>query len=281
VRAALAHGPGPEAAAAHAAWTLDPWVVLPLHLATVLHLGGSWRLRAASPDLRRELRRRALLYWPGLAVLALALVSPLHRVADHLFTAHMVVHELLMVVAASLLVSARPGPVLLWGLPRPMRRWAGAFLRRPAPQALWAGARELWSATLLHAAALWAWHLPGPFLVATGHGGFHLLQHACFFGSALLFWQAALRPAVRGQAVLALFATSLQAGLLGSLLTFSRMLWYPGAGAGSGLWGLTPLDDQVLAGLVMWIPACSVYALAAVALMGFWLAKLGSGARHA
>jgi putative membrane protein len=263
------------------AWTFDPRLVTPLLAAAVLHLLGMWRLRPLSAAMRESLRRRSLLYWLGFAALGLALLSPLHRAADHLFTAHMIEHELLMVVAAPLLVAARPGVVLLWGLPRRARRSASALLASGACRRLWAGATELWSATALHGLVLWIWHLRGPFEAAAGHGPLHLLQHASFLGSALLFWQAALRPRERAPAAIALFATSLHTGLLGSLLTFSRTPWYPGATVFPNGTNLTPLEDQALAGLVMWILGCSVYALAAVAVTGAWLARMSGDRRHA
>jgi putative membrane protein len=264
-----------------AAWTFHPWIVAPLLTAALLQLSGMRALRPSSAALRETILWRSLLYWLGLAALALALLSPLHHAADRLFTAHMIEHEMLMVVAAPLLVAARPGALLLWGLPRAARRSAATLLALPALRGLWARGTELWSATAIHGLVLWVWHLPGPFEAAASHGGLHLLQHASFLGSALLFWQAALSMHQRGAAALALFATSLHAGLLGSLLTFSRKLWYPGATVfPNGSW-LTPLEDQALAGLVMWIPACSVYAIAAVAVMGLWLGRMSAESRHA
>lgn len=252
--------------------------MLPLLLVAGLYIVGSVRARRSS----RRRQARVALFWLGWTTLALALVSPLHRAADHLFALHMVEHELLMAVAAPLLVVARPGDVLLRGVPRAARRRIATAIRHPLARTFWRGAGELWSATVLHAVALWAWHLPRPFLAATAHEGVHALQHACFLASALAFWHAALlRPQAPGPAVLALFVTSLQAGLLGSLLTFSRVLWYPNAADPFPFAGLTRAEDQALAGLVMWIPACSVYALAAVALMGRWLARLGSAERRA
>jgi putative membrane protein len=272
---------GADLCVAGSAWTLDPWLVVPLLALAWLHLRGTMRLRPTSPALRETLCRRSLLYWLGLAALALALLSPLHRAAGRLFTAHMAEHELLMVVAAPLLVAARPGPVLLWGLPGATRRSAATLLAASGLRRVWTCATELRSATALHGLVLWTWHLRGPFEAAADGGGLHFLQHASFLGSALLFWQAALRPRQHGPAAIALFATSLHAGLLGSLLTFSRMLWYPGATVFPNGTSLTPLEDQALAGLVMWILGCSIYALAAVAVTGAWLARMSGDRRHA
>jgi putative membrane protein len=276
----LAHAGDAAAPHAFASWPPEPWALLPLLLVALLYATGSLRLRPASEAGRRALRRRSLLFWAGWGTLALALLGPLHVLSARVFAAHMVEHELLMVAAAPLLVASRPGAVLLWGLPCTARRAAAALLRAPAVAAAWRAATELWSATALHALALWAWHAPGPFLAALAREDAHVLQHLSFLGSALLLWHAALRPRVRGQAVLALFATSLHAGLLGALLAFSRAPWYPGAPDPFPLVGLTRAEDQQLAGLVMWIPACSAYALGALALAGRWLVRLAE-ARHA
>jgi cytochrome c oxidase assembly factor CtaG len=74
-----------------------------------------------------------------------------------------------------------------------------------------------------------------------------------------------------GTAVLLLFGTALHSGALGALLTFSRTLWYPAYGTAAGNWGLTPMDDQQLAGLIMWIPASFAYLIAALLLFAGWL----------
>jgi cytochrome c oxidase assembly factor CtaG len=108
----------------------------------------------------------------------------------------------------------------------------------------------------------------------------HALQHLSFLGTALLFWWTIIhahapggraRAASFGAAVLLLFGTALHSGALGALLTFSRRLWYPAYGAASATWGLTPLEDQQLAGLIMWIPATFAYLIAALILFSNWL----------
>jgi cytochrome c2 len=123
----------------------------------------------------------------------------------------------------------------------------------------------------IHAAALWIWHLPGPYQSTLSSGTMHFLQHASFLGSALLFWWALLhgREGVMGYgtAVLYVFTTMLHTGLLGALLTFSPTVWYPAYYATTAPWGLTALEDQQLGGLIMWIPAGLIYIVAALALM--------------
>lgn len=182
-------------------------------------------------------------------------------------------HELLMVIAAPLLAASRPLAVLLWSLPPRARIAVGRFGQRNWLRRIWRAATDPPIATLVHGVVLWAWHVPVLFEVALHDPGIHALQHASFLLSALLFWWALLygrwRRRGHGFAVLALFATAAHCSLLGALLVFSPSLWYPAyAGAQSGL---SPLEDQQLAGLMMWVPAGIVYTIAGLALFALWL----------
>ena len=123
---------------------------------------------------------------------------------------------------------------------------------------------------------LLVWWAQSPlFEAALRHPPAHLLQHLCFLFSALLFWWALFfSPKSRrgyGPAIGHLFATAGHTGLLGLLLMLSRHLWFPTQGIGAAAWGLTPVEDQQLAGLVMWVPGGLAYAAAALALAGLWI----------
>ncbi|TIO41331.1 MAG: cytochrome c oxidase assembly protein, partial [Mesorhizobium sp.] len=111
-------------------------------------------------------------------------------------------------------------------------------------------------------------------------GVLHYTQHASFLGTALLFWWALLprsgRQQAYGSAVMHLFFTSMHTGLLGVLLLLSPKLWYPENAGGAALWGLSPIEDQQLAGLVMWVPAGLIYGGAALLLAGLWISKSGT-----
>jgi putative membrane protein len=126
----------------------------------------------------------------------------------------------------------------------------------------------------LHAAALWVWHMPLLFQATLTSELAHACQHLSFFGTALYFWWALLCGHQKlqgyGVAVLAVFTTALHSSLLGALLTLAHTPWYA-AYAHTAAWGLTPLEDQQLGGLIMWIPAGAVYLLAALALSAEWL----------
>jgi putative membrane protein len=260
------------------AWSWEPGIVLPLALGAGLYAVGLRALwRAAGPG--RGIRKRdAAAFALGWATLALALLSPLHRLGEALFSAHMVQHELLMALAAPLLVLGRPLVPFVWGLPPGWRRTLGRWTGGDRFRGVWATLTHPVTAWSLHAAAIWIWHVPSLYEASLRSEAVHALQHASFLGTALLFWWSVLEGRRHGRlgwpgAVIALFTTAVHTSILGALLTFSTRLWYPLYGATSAAWGLTPLEDQQLAGLIMWVPGGLAYLVAALALMASWLAE--------
>ena len=216
-----------------------------------------------------------VLFASGWTVLVLALVSPLHALSERLFSAHMIEHELITAAAAPLLAAAAPGAAMLWALPLTGRRAVAGFIRAGAGSSAWRLVSRRAAATVIHGVAIWVWHVPGLFEAALERGVLHYLQHLSFFGSALLFWWVLLprrgKERELGASVMHLALTSMHTALLGVLLLLSPRLWYPPNLGISELWGLTPLEDQQLAGLVMWVPAGLVYGGAAVAVAGIWI----------
>jgi putative membrane protein len=140
-----------------------------------------------------------------------------------------------------------------------------------------------WSITLpvtwaLHTLAMWVWHAPPLFQGALASDTLHAAEHACFLGTGVLYWWALLRHGARAPhgyalAVLSVFAMGMQSSALGALLTFSAVPWYPAYAAGEARWGFTPLNDQQLAGLIMWVPAGLVYTTVALTLFALWLQR--------
>jgi cytochrome c2 len=184
-------------------------------------------------------------------------------------------HELLMIVAAPLLVLGRPVVALLRALPA---NWAGALARLGNDsrwQHVWMFLTNAMVAWMIHAAVLWLWHAPRLMNTAIDNEWAHAAQHLCFLASALLFWWAVIygqrRALGYGMAVLYLFTTALHSGLLGVLLTFATTLWYPAYAQTTQAWGLSPLEDQQLGGLIMWIPAGVIYIVAGLALLAAWM----------
>jgi putative membrane protein len=155
------------------------------------------------------------------------------------------------------------------------RRRLGRLERSERVQAVWhalTGPLQAWS---IHAAVLWVWHAPGFFQATLESEFVHTLQHLSFLLSALLFWWALIHGHTGrrefGAAVLYLFTTAVHTSILGALLTFSSTLWYPAYLGTTGAWGLAPLEDQQLGGLIMWVPAGLVYIVAGLALFAGWL----------
>jgi putative membrane protein len=257
------------------AWTFDPAVVLLLLVSAWLYARGTARVWGASEMGRGVQLWRVFSFSAGWIALIIALVSPLHAMGSALFSAHMTQHEILISVAAPLLVIGRPIVPLLWAFPRHVRRSLGDLARTQILRRLWGALTKPSTAFALHAIALWAWHLPGPYQATLSSGLVHSLQHTSFIFTALLFWWTILGAnkgqLAHGRAILYLFLTALQTGALGALLTFAPSLWYPAYAATTGPWGLSPLDDQQLGGLIMWIPGSIAYLIAALVLFAEWL----------
>ncbi|MBI1682916.1 cytochrome c oxidase assembly protein [Caulobacter hibisci] len=176
----------------------------------------------------------------ALAVLALSFVSPLCALSSALFCARTLHHVLLTSLAA---------PVLAWALPRAE------------------AAKGLGATTLAFAAVFWIWHAPAAYGAALSSDGVYWLMQASLLSSATLFWRA-VRSAPAPAGVAALLATTVQMGLLGALLTFMPRALYAPHALTTIPWGLSPLEDQQLAGLLMWIPAAGAYLAAALVLLG-------------
>jgi putative membrane protein len=249
------------------AWRFDPGVVTPMAIAAILYARGSRFERGAQSYHR-------LSFWTGWTVLALALISPLHALGEALFSAHMAQHEILMLVAAPLLVLSRPLVPMLWGMPFEWRRAAGRWSKTRTFSAVWRLLTFPLAAWVIHAIALWAWHVPSLFQATLTSELAHSLQHLSFLLSALLFWWSLWYGQGRsgyGAAIVYIFTTAIHTSILGALLTLSPAVWYPAYSASTEAWGLTPLQDQQIGGLIMWIPAGVVYLAAGLAFCAAWL----------
>lgn len=259
-------------------WGGEWWVLVLLVLAMLLYVVGAQRLWPRMRHARPRFVRQAACFASGWLELFLALASPLDGAGSLAFSAHMVQHELLMIVAAPLMVLGRPLGVWVWALPPAMRAGVGPVTHARAIAAFWDAITRPVNAWILHFAALWLWHVPGLFQAALRNNGVHALQHASFLFSALLFWWAVLGKqagsGARGHAMISLFSTMMHTGALGALFTFSESVWYPAYGDSAWhAFGLNPLEDQQLGGLIMWIPGGLAYVAAGLSLMAGWLAE--------
>jgi putative membrane protein len=271
--AAVAHAPAAaQSSSAGVTGLLE--VGLPMLLAAILYASGTARLWRRSVSGRRNRGWAALAFAVGWLTLGLALLSPLDRWGSELFAAHMVQHEVLMLVAAPLLVLGRPLPVFLWAFPAGARAKLGELGGIGWVSRVWRLLTRPLTAWLLHALALWIWHAPPLFDAVLTNRGIHDLQHVTFLVTALLFWSALLHArarATQGAAILYLFTTTVHSSVLGALITFGSQPWYRNYLQTAPQWGLTALEDQQLGGLIMWVPASFVYVGIALVLLARWI----------
>lgn len=250
-----------------AAWSFAPVIIIPLVLATALYVRG---LAAAdtAPGSQRPSLAQATLFAAGIGCLVVALMSPLCRMASTLAWAHMIQHVLLVVGAPLFFALSRPSRTLLAGLPRGLSTRVaalGSATAGPQPHAY------LLASFLLYGFNIWFWHVPALYEAALLNTGMHLVMYASLLVVSLMFWHAVLEsrriPGVAGFAAVLLFFTFLHTGGLGIFLTLSPRPWYPLMALRSAAWGLLPLDDQRLAGLIMWVPMGGIYVAVALALV--------------
>jgi putative membrane protein len=274
---ALAHAHAVEPSAG-----METWVAACLAISAIAYVIGLrnlWRRAGVGHGVGRG---QAAMFAAGWISLVAALGGPVEEWSGTSFAAHMLQHELMMLAAAPLLAASRPLGVFAWTLPAHARRRLRAVTSPRWLRAYWQFlTAPLW-ATVLSIAVLWVWHVPALFDLATVHRGWHALQHASFFVTALAVWWA-LRAGGSsahkvGQSVACLFVAMVVTGALGGLLAFSPAPWYPAYVHHAAPFGWTPLEDQQMGGLIMWIPGGTLYMM--VALMRMRDALLCMPARH-
>ncbi|MGR3417348.1 MULTISPECIES: cytochrome c oxidase assembly protein [unclassified Paracoccus (in: a-proteobacteria)] len=275
---ASAHSDGAPPAPADfwSMWSLQPSVIVPLGLAVMLYAGGV-RLAWARAGTGRGVRiRQVLCFAGGIAALVAALVWPLDAWGESLFSAHMAQHITLMGLAAPLLVLGQPLATMTRALPRGWQRRLAAL----AGTAIWRRGHDLLTATGVATALMLGvflfWHAPPALAVALDHDLVHAVMHGSIFAAALAFWTMIARVRDRGFGVriVALFVCFKFSLILGALLTFSGRALYPVYGSRPDAWGLTPVEDQQLAGVLMMTAAAMMYLVAALVVAAAWFASM-------
>ncbi len=270
--AALAHVSGGSGDAP--AWSIESWVPAILVAATLWYGFGLRRMeRENAPVVSAS---AMVAFAGGIALLFTAFVSPVDALAGELFSAHMLQHLLLMLAAPPLLVCSRPAIVFLWAFAPRQRQRIGRFWTR-------AGLARAYH-VLMHPAVVWTaftgsfmfWHIPAMYQWALSDPAVHMFEHVCFFLSSLAFWTLVIEPAGRrrlgyGPTLIFVATTAALSGLPGALMIFAPRPLYPAHAEGVAQWGLTLIDDQQLAGLLMWIPAGFIYMAAIGWLFVKWL----------
>lgn len=272
---ALAHDGEPHGGeGAWGSWNLTPELLIGFLGSGLLYARGVRMLWAKSTRGAGVSPWQVVFFFAGLLILAITLLSPLDSLGATSLTWHMIQHLLIILVAAPLLILGNPMLGFLSAFPaqalqRGGRWWNRRTNLRRAFRIL-AYPLVVWS---IHAAVITIWHVPFLYQAALRAEWLHHFEHLSFLIAALLFWWLVLpRPGSvhypgHGPAVLILFTTMLQGGLLGALLTFSKALWYPIYLESGLLASGTALEDQSLAGILMWIPPGLVYMGVALSIL--------------
>jgi putative membrane protein len=266
-------------------WTLDPLALGTIGLSSTVYGRGLcrlWRAAGLGAGIRR---REALAFYAGQLSLFFALVSPLDRLSDLLFSAHMGQHEVLLIIAPPLIVLGKPVVALGWAFGGERRGRLLRAVTSPAVSKAWHVLSSPLLILLLHALVLWVWHIPALFEAALRNEAVHAVQHASFFATAVVFWWSVLRGRYGrggyGLSAAFVFATAMHTSILGALLTVASRLWYPLYAVRGGPFAVDVIEDQELAGLIMWVPSGVLLSLLALALFAAWLGEASRRASRA
>jgi putative membrane protein len=261
-------------------WSIDPPLILVIDLAALYWLGDR---RTVTPQRRLQAQRwRSVSFYASLVVLAIALASPIEVLSEQLFWVHMVQHVLLLVVAAPLMVLARPW-IRLWRcLPLDARRWLAHHLsqgRRTAPlRALTHALGTPLAAFLLFSVVLLSWHIPALFDATLSNGFLHALEHTLFFATALMFFkQVIASPPLHitlaaSQRVVFAIGGMIVSWVLAVVLALApHPLYAHYAQQASRPGGISALADQQLAAGIMWVPGSITFLLVVFVYVHRWL----------
>ena len=203
--------------------------------------------------------RRFVAFVAGVILLMMVFAPPVEAAADALFSAHMAQHLVLIVAVPVLFTYSHAMRYVMMGLPRPVRRRLHPVRRRARKWLRWTRWSTLPGVAVIFAVTLWAWHLPVLYDAAVGNSLLHLMEHVSLFLAGLLLWGAVMEPrwGFLPRSML-IFGTAFHSGLLGALLVFAPEVLYR-SHLGQTLVSMSPLEDQLLAGLIMWIPMGGVF----------------------
>lgn len=264
-------------------WDLRPTVVLVLGVMATLYLVGWRRLRAAararaaaagrSPQFSLAAGWKLATYWGGLLTLAVALMSPVDILGSQLLFIHMIQHLLLTMVAVPLLLIGNPFPVLVWGLPKSARHQASGLLNgRSAFRQALAKITSPGIVWLLYVTVLVGWHDPGLYQWALRNPFVHDVEHISFFATTMLLWWHILGVAPRfhrsmtvGLRIVYTISVVPVSVIVGVVIAFATTPIYPYYAAAPRLMNLSVIEDQIIAGILMWIPGSEMF---------FWVALL-------
>jgi cytochrome c oxidase assembly factor CtaG len=255
---AFAHGGAHAEAAGWDSWFGDPTVAIILGVAATLYLGGLARMLSRPVGRWPVAPWRVVSFGGALAIIGLALLSPIDAFADKLFSVHMAQHLMLVLIAAPLIAISNAQLVYLWLLPLRGRRWAGrTFIQIPGVR--YASTHAIAAAWIVCAAfvgSLWFWHAPATYNWALANKWGHASEHLVLLATSTAFWRVVATSGERrlspGMLILMVSLVGIQGSFLAALIMFAPRPLYAAYAANS-------IDDQALGGVLMCIPASFLY----------------------
>ncbi len=253
-------------------WTPPIPTIAMLLVTAAIYARGFVRLHRQMPE-RFPIWRLAA-FMGGIGALFIAIASPLEALDDLLLQIHMTQHLLLMIVAPPLLLEGAPAIALVRGMPaRIAKLIVGPILRSSTVRRVFAWLTRPLVCWIAFVAATWGWHVPATFQLALRSDGWHVVEHACFFTTALMFWYPVIQPWPsaarwpRWAIVPYLLLADGQNTILAALFMFSNRLLYPLYASAPHVAGFTPMGDQIVAGAIMWVPGSIFYLVPATLIM--------------
>ena len=228
-------------------FTVHASVVIGILALAVLY---QWRARVHAHETRQPLERgKATVFAAALLILFFSLNGWLHDLSDsYLFSAHMLQHLLLALVIAPLLIMGTPGWMLRPALRVRWVRGLAEWVTRP------------WRAFAIFNVVLAGWHLPPLYNLAMAHHPVHIVQHLMFLIASVLMWWPILSPLPElprlayPMQMLYLFLMSIPMSIVAVYIALADSVLYPAYASAPRIWGISPMQDQLIGGLIMWIP---------------------------
>ncbi len=231
--------------------------------------------RVVQPDSKRLAEPwRLVSYLAGLALLLIALLSGLDAYASMLFSVHMVQHLLIIMIVTPLLWLGNPYPFVMWGLPRSLRLKTSRLLARPS--GFRQGLRTITTpfiAWIVLIAATWVWHDSKMYDATLRNSFIHDLEHLTFFIAGMLFWWHAVgaspfihRPLSHLKRTGYVIAAMPPNMVLGAAIAFAAVPLYEYYTTVPRIFGISVMEDQMIGGVIMWVPGTMMYLIAALVL---------------
>jgi putative membrane protein len=248
-------------------WSLHPSVLIGTGLLGALYFWGIGPLRRRLGLGPPPAAWQVASFSGGLLVLLFSLNGPMHDLSDYyLFSAHMVQHLLLTLLLPPLLIAGTPGWLLRPLLQRPAVRAVARVLTKPVV------------AALLYSATIAVWHLTPFYELMMRNHDVHIATHLMFIVAATILWWPVMSPAPElprlpyGMGMLYLFLVGIPMQFVAAMITLSDQVLYPWYSVAPRTWGLTPLEDQQLGGLLMWVPG-NLWMFLAIGVLFFMWAR--------